>query len=151
MKLKIVSIILSVVLLLFIIYGVVATMAVNEVRNEWSVKYSELSDDYKEVSEKYQELLSEQVNVEHIITQSIISTIDENASFSLYDESVLNVVVSESADIKDKVSENLYMIKGILSEYDYKSCVISVIDSDGKCSFGWTVLPSGESFVFMSE
>ena len=153
MKCKVSIIVLAVLLVVSVVYGVVATIGVRDALNdasEWEMMHGEVLGNYKELSKKYETLVEKDLSTPPVI-KAIANLIDDNASITTYNESVVNIVVSETADIKSKVEEQLIFIKSSLNTYKYKSCVISVVDTNGKCVYGWTVLANGTSYAFLSE
>lgn len=150
MKQKVIVIILSVLLGIFVLYGVMATFAIRESMSEVSqleTKYSEVIDDYKELSNKHQD----NVYSVPIVLDTIARSIDEKATVNVIDNNVVSIYVPYSSGVKDKVEQYIWGIPTTLENDGYNSCIITVIDNDGKCVFGWTILSNGKTYAFLSE
>jgi hypothetical protein len=116
---------------------------------ELEVKYNECFTNYKELYEKYKSEIEEDLVIP-IVIQSIANLIDEKAVVSIFDEKVVNIIVSYSKDITERVGEYAGMIPSALKTSGYDSCVISVIDASGKCVCGWTIYKTAEIDTFVS-
>lgn len=156
MKLRVVTIILSVLLLVAIAYVVLVTIAANETIDGWSVKYDEVAgkysdaiENYKELYDKYKEMVEDDLSTP-IVVSTIAKQIDENAVVSVFDERVVHIIVPYSDNIKDKVEEVAWMLPSSLGTYEYESCIITVVDETGKCAQGWTICETGETDYFIS-
>ena len=161
MKHKVVIIILSVLLTIFVLYGVMTTFAIRETKSEMSDlkikynyavdKYSDVVDDYKELSENYQNEILDKVYSSPAVLVAIAQNIDNDATIDVINDSIVYMYVPYSSDIIEKVKKYVGLIPTALNTYGYKSCIIVVVDETGKCEFGWTILQNKDSYAFLSE
>lgn len=154
MKRKVVIIILSVLLTIFVLYGVMTTFAIRETKSEMSdlkIKYSAVVDDYKELSENYQNKILDEVYSSPVVIEAIAQNIDSKAKVDVINDSIVYMYVPYSSDIIEKVKKYVGLIPTSLKTYGYKSCIIVVVDETGKCEFGWTILQNKDSYAFLSE
>lgn len=153
MKKSKVIIILSICVVLLGIYSIITTVAMVERTREYDEladKYNDAVDDYKSLSQEHSEDVLEEVFATPVVIESIASSIDDNAAVNVVDD-VVYMYVPYSKDVKDKVEEYAWGIPSSLKNYDYKSCIITVVDDEGKCTHGWTILTNGETYAFLSE
>ena len=154
MKRKVVIIILSVLLTIFVLYGVMTTFAIRETISEMSdlkIKYNDVVDDYKELSENYQNKILDEAYASPVVIEAIALNIDSKAKVDVINDSIVYMYVPYSSDIIEKVKEYVGFIPTSLKTYGYKSCIIVVVDETGKCEFGWTILQNKDSYAFLSE
>lgn len=157
MKVRVITIILSVLLLIAIAYVVFVTIVANEAIDGWSVKYDEVVgkysdaiENYKELYEKYKNEIAEKMAIP-APASAIANLIDEDSLITVFDERVIHITVPYTTDIKDTVEGYVAMIPSLISVYGYESCIISVVDETGKCVCGWTIYETGDTDTFMSE
>ena len=154
------SIILTILLIISILYGIfftIATVAIwesyfelSDEHDTLSENYSEVVESYKELHGKYSEVIEDDLSIP-VVIQGIAKSIGENAVVTKFDERVIHIIVSYSTDIKDKVEESYHFITSALRTSGYESCVISVVDENGKCVYGWTVFDTGDYNPFVSD
>ena len=145
-KYKVIGIILSVITFVLGAYSVIATKAIIDCTQD----YDELLADYKELSEKHKNEVLEDVFSAPIILDAIARSINDKAKVSVIDDSFLYMYVPYSDEVKSKVEEYAWSIPSALKSEGYKSCIITAVDSEGKCVCGWTILLNGDSYAFLS-
>lgn len=152
-KSRVIVIVLSVLLALFALYGVVATFAVREAmqnNDTLEATYGEVAERYKELVGKYEKQVYEDIESNPVILTALAHSIDDNAKISVIDD-IVYMHIPYTNDVKSKVAPFVSSIETELKNKDYSSCVITVVDEIGKCVFGWTILPNGESHAFLSK
>ena len=148
MKQKIVVIMLSVLLIVSVAYGVIATVAARSFSNENQT----LSDEYKQLSEKHSDTLLEGLSDEPPVVLSAVGTsINAKATTHKINDDAVLIVVPNSDDVVDKVKEYASTIPIVLKTAEYKTCVIMVVNANNDCICGWTIHDDGTSKVFVGE
>ena len=149
---KVMNILLIILVVLFGVYSVMSTLAMVERTRDYNEvvdKYSNVVDDYKLLYDKYSNTMNT-TQVSQILIESVVHNISDVAECGIFNE-VLYVCLPNFDDVKNKVEEHYQYISLLLEQYDYKSCVITVVDESGKCLYGWTLLSNGENYSFLSE
>ena len=157
---KVKSIILTILLVASILYGLFLTVIVmaavgsysdlSAEHDELTEKYNEVFADYKDLYSRYTEAIKDDLSVP-VVIRGIAKSIDENSVVTTFDERVVHIIVSYSADINDRVKEYYAMIPSALRTSEYESLIISVVDETGKCVYGWTILSNGDNYPFVGE
>ena len=125
--------------------------------DELETKYDTLNEDYfymcnayKSLYAQYNEIVADDAAIS-VSIKAIASVIDENSHIAIFDGRVIHIMVSYFEGVKEKVEEFYPMIVTDLTKDGYESCIVSVIDEDGKCLYGWTIYKTGESDPLLSR
>lgn len=152
-KWKIIAIVLLVLFVLAILYGGLTTIAFVACDREYTKivsKYNEVIEDYKDLSGRYTETITEDLVITPVV-ESLARGIDESSTVSLTSDSVVHIAVPDSSDMRARLEEKIMFFPAALTSGEYKSCIITIVDDNGKCTQGLTVFPDGKNYAFLSE
>lgn len=140
------GIIMGILIIILSAYSVLSTVAMVQRTNE-----------YDKITKAYNELLVENLYEDNdyslITLEASAHCIDEGAKITRVDNVVYMYVpcTTNIMDVKSNVEKFLFSIPPVLEKNELDSCVITVIDANGKCLGGWTVLKNGDTNAFLGK
>jgi hypothetical protein len=151
MKKKIAIIVLSVLLVISVAYGVIATVATMSFatgNDELIAKNADLVAEYKALSEKHS---NEALNNVPITLQAVGSIIDKKSTTHKINEDTVLIIVPYSDSVVDVVKKYASTIPVALKTAEYKTCVIMVLNDNNDCVLGWTIHADKTTSSFVGE
>ncbi|MBQ9967304.1 MAG: hypothetical protein IJO88_01105 [Oscillospiraceae bacterium] len=142
-------------IIVLVIYGVFATIAVSATQNDYNTLYA----NYKDLTSQHQVCLEEQSKVltesaDKIVFEAIAKCISEQYYVEeLGEETVMVAVYAEKRSMEemvDTISEYSLPLAVALKNGN-KTAIIAVMTDNNEVWFGYTVAPDGNLIPFLSE
>lgn len=151
MKKRIAVIVLSVLLVVSIGWGVIATgLAITFTREKQQlIEKNEALSEYSDLLSEYSDNLA--VDSPSVILTAIGNNISVGATTLKVNDDTVIIVAPQFDGIIEKVKGMAETIVTSLWTTEYKTCIIMVVDDNGDCQFGWTIHSDGSSTVFAGE
>ena len=158
MKKRIAVIVLSVLLVVSIGWGVIATgVSVTGLREN-----QKFADSNEALIEQVNELNSQLIEQKFdaaieaatevpVVLTAIGNVISEGATTLKVNDNTIMIVAPYYNGIVEEVKGVVSMIPSALNTAEYKSCIIIVVDGNNDCQYGWTIHSDGSSTAFIGE